>query len=177
MTRYAAFLRGINVGGKKTIKMTELKDAVESLGFKNIKTILASGNLLFDAPETNPSILTQRIEHALKERLGLSIGVLIRTMEELQRLWKANPFKGVNLTPETRLYVTFLLEKPQSSLKLPNESSEMDFKILRVTESEVCSVLTLSEKFGTTDLMAILEKEFGRKVTTRNWNTIEKIIE
>ncbi|MBI1730339.1 DUF1697 domain-containing protein [Candidatus Acetothermia bacterium] len=58
MTRYAAFLRGINVGGKKIIKMAELREAVESLGFRNVRTILASGNLLFDAPETNPSILT-----------------------------------------------------------------------------------------------------------------------
>lgn len=98
-------------------------------------------------------------------------------MEELQRLWKANPFNSVKVTPETRLYITFLVEKTKSTLKIPYESSDQNFKILYASASEVCSVLKLSDKFGTTDLMAILEKEFGRKVTTRSWNTIRKLIE
>lgn len=165
------------MGGKKIIKMAELREAVESLGFRNVRTILASGNLLFDSSATNPKVLSGTIETALNERFGLNVGVLIRTMEELQRLWNANPFKSVKVTPETRLYVTFLMEKPKSILKIPYESSDKNFKILYVSDSEVCSVLKLSDKFGTTDLMAILEKEFGPKVTTRSLNTIQKLIE
>jgi uncharacterized protein (DUF1697 family) len=74
------------------------------------------------------------------------------------------------------LYVTFLTEKHQSSLKIPYESPDKNLKIIRATASEVCSVVTLSPNTGTVDLMSFLEKEFGRKITTRNWNTIGKIL-
>jgi uncharacterized protein (DUF1697 family) len=107
---------------------------------------------------------------------GREIGVLVRKVEELRRLAEANLFVGVKVTAQTRLYVTFLAEKDQSSLKIPYESPDKNFKIIRASGREVCSVATLSPSSRTVDLMSILEKEFGRKITTRNWNTIEKIL-
>jgi len=176
MIKYAAFLRGINVGGHKAVKMEELKKAFETLGFKNVKTLLASGNVLFAAPAASESALAKKIERKLETVFGYEIGVLIRKIEGLQRLAEADPFAGIKITPQTRLYVTFLAEKPRSGLKIPYESPDQNFKIIRATGSEVCSVLTLSPNSRTVDLMSILEKEFGRKVTTRNWNTLEKIL-
>jgi uncharacterized protein (DUF1697 family) len=176
MTKYVAFLRGINVGGNKPVKMDELKKAFAALGFKNVNTVLASGNVLFEAPGTRADSNTKKIEDKLKTALGHEVGVLLRTIEEIQNLADANPFKNIKVTPQTRLYVTFLSEKPKSSLKIPSESPEKDFRILRVSDTEVCTVLTLSPERQTTDLMNILEKEFGRKITTRNWNTIARIL-
>jgi uncharacterized protein (DUF1697 family) len=176
MIKYVAFLRGINVGGHKTIKMEELKKAFEALGFESVKTLLASGNVLFVAPAASESTLAKKIEKKLAMAFGHEIGVLIRKIEGLQRLAEANSFAGVKVTPQTRLYVTFLAEKAKSSLKIPYASPDQNFKIIRATESEVCSVLILSSNSRTVDLMSILEKEFGRKVTTRNWNTISKIL-
>jgi uncharacterized protein (DUF1697 family) len=176
MSKYAAFLRGINVGGHKIIKMEELKKTFEALGFENVKTLLASGNVLFAAPSASESTLAKKVEKKLETAFGHEIGVLIRKIEGLQRLAEANPFAGIKITPQTRLYVTFLSEKTKSSLKIPYASSDGNFKIIRATGSEVCSVATLSPNSRTVDLMSILEKEFGRKVTTRNWNTIEKIL-
>ncbi len=175
---YAAFLRGINVGGHKTVKMDQLKKAFESLGFKNVQTLLASGNVLFEALQTSASVLTKTIEEKLIKVFGYEIGVLIRKIGGLQRLEEADPFKGVEVTPQTRLYITFLSEKPKSGLKVPRQSPAPDknFKIIRATESEVCSVLSLSPGSRTVDLMGFLEKEFGRKVTTRNWNTITRLL-
>lgn len=86
-----------------------------------------------------------------------------------------NPFKNISVTPETRLYVTFLLGKPKHNLQIPYESHEKDFKILSVSNGEVISVLTLSPKRRTPEAMTIIEKEFGKNVTTRNWNTVVKI--
>lgn len=176
-TAYAAFLRGINVGGHKPVKMDELKKAFESLGFKNVKTLLASGNVVFDSSHSSTSALAKGIEEKLKKTFGHDIGVLIQTFGELQRLAGTNPFKKIKVTPQTRFYVTFLSEKPKNGLKIPYESPDKNFKILRATGSEVCSVLTLSPNSRTVDLMDTLEKEFGRKVTTRNWNTIIKVLE
>ena len=175
-TRCAAFLRGINVGGHKPIKMDELKKAFESLGFGNVKTILASGNVVFDVRGSKGADAGRRIENKLKKVFGLEIGVVVRTMKELQRLEETGPFKGIEVTPQTRLFVTFLLEKPTSPLKTPYEPPGTHFKIMRITDTEVCSVLTVVPGIQTTVFMTVLEKEFGKKITTRNWNTVTRIL-
>ena len=177
MSEYVAFLRGINVGGHKPVKMDELRNAFEALGFQNVKTVLASGNVLFDAPKTKPLSLARAIENKLEAVFGHKISVLPRGLEEIQDLANSRPFQNIKVTPQTRLYVTFLSEKPKSELKVPHESPDKSFTILRVSSSEVCSVLTLSPQRQTTDLMVFLEKMFGRNVTTRNWNTITRILE
>jgi len=176
LTKYVAFLRGINVGGHKPVKMEELKKAFESIGFQKVKTLLASGNVLFETSETDTDNLIKRIEEKLEKEFGHEIGVLLRTIEEIQNLADADPFKNIKVTQQTRFYVTFLSEKPESALTIPYESIEKDIKIVHVSASEVCSFITLSPNRGTSDLMSVLEKEFGRKVTTRNWNTVTKIL-
>lgn len=176
MVRQVAFLRGINVGGHKPVQMVALKKIFESLGFENVQTFLASGNVLFEAQPASKSILTKKIEEKLRNMLGHEIDVLIRTIAELRQLDKMNPFKGITITPQTRLYVTFLSKKPNSNLKFSYESVNKNFKIVCITRSEVCSVLVLKPNSQTTDLMSILEKEFGRKITTRNWNTVTRIL-
>lgn len=172
MSKYAAFLRGINVGGV-TVKMDKLKQAFEGLGFTNVKTLLASGNVLFTAPSASESVLVNKIEKKLESAFGREIGVLVRQIEALQRLAAADPFAGIKITPQTRLFVTFLSEKKQSRLKIPYETPDKNCRIIRANDREVCSVLTL---YRTVDLMSMLEKEFGRKITTRNWNTVERIL-
>ena len=177
MTKYAAFLRGINVGGNKPVPMERLKKAFESLGFRNVRTLLASGNVLFEAPSPNAPPLVKKIERKLKRTFGHEIGTIIRPVGELQDLADSNPFKGIKVTPRTRLFVTFLSEEPKTSLKIPYESPDKSFRILRLTNGEVCSVLTLGPQWAKNlRQMNILEKEFGKKITTRNWNTVARVL-
>jgi uncharacterized protein (DUF1697 family) len=176
MVAYAAFLRGINVGGRKPMKMEELRKAFASLGFEVVRTVLASGNVLFESPETDRYLLEQRIDEGLKNTFGYKMGVILRTLPEIRDLVDSDPFEGITVTLQTRLYVTFLTDGSKGGLKLPYESPEGDLRILGVSAGVVCSAVTLSAKRGTTDLMRILEKEFGSAVTTRNWNTIIKIL-
>jgi uncharacterized protein (DUF1697 family) len=174
---YAAFLRGINVGGNKLMKMEDLRKAFESLGFKQVRTLLASGNVLFETAETRTPALTKTIEERLNKRFGSEIAVLVRRVADLRRLHESDPFKGINVTAQTRLWITFLCEKRMGGLKIPYASADGSFKILSATSSAVCSVLTvLPGSRAGFDLMATLEKEFGRKVTTRNWNTIARVL-
>jgi len=174
MPDYAAFLRGINVGGHGVVSMEKLRHAFESLRFKNVRTLLASGNVVFQAPPA--PALEKKIEKALREVFGREIGVLVRSLEALRRLAASRPFKGIDVTPQTRLYVTFLKEKPVGRLPLPRESPGGHFRILRVTSGEVFSVLTPAPGGRTVDLMQVLEKEFGRGITTRNYNTILRVL-
>jgi len=174
--RYVAFLRGINVGGKVIVKMDALRAVLAANGFANVKTILASGNVLFDAKPAASTKIATEVASILAKQFGRKIGVLVRPLAEMQKLAAENPFSGIKLTPQTRLYVTFLSESRTGSLKKPYKSAGGNFVILRATSGEVLSVLTLTEQAGTTDAMKILEAEFGRDITTRNWNTIQKIV-
>jgi uncharacterized protein (DUF1697 family) len=173
---YVALLRGINLGGHKQIKMQELKKLFESMGFDGVKTILNSGNVLFQAGGAAKSALVKRIEDELEKTFGYQVAVILRTIRNIQEMADSNPFKKVKVTQDIRLYVTFLSEDPGSSLKLPYESPEKGFKILGIQDGAVFSVVTLTAKQGTTEAMASLGKEFGKRITTRNWNTIARIL-
>ena len=177
MTVYAAFLRGINVGGQRRVTMDRLRQAFESLGFANVKTLLASGNVLFEGHRANPGRLVRRIEAKLEKTFGDEISVIVRPLEELRDLVASNPFQGIKVTPRTRLFVTFLSEKPRTTLKIPYTSPDKSFRIIGLRGRELCSVLTLGPQWAKNlRQMNILEKEFGKKVTTRTWNTVVRVV-
>ena len=174
--KFAAFLRGINVGGNKIIPMAELKKTFEAPGFKNVKTILASGNVVFETNQTDQEKLTKKIEDELKKKFKKEIFVNIRSIEYLKTLSEKDPFKKIKVTPETRLYITFLPQLVKIKHKTPFSPEDEHFKIVLITEREIFSVLTLAPDRNTLDLMGYIEKEFGKKITTRNWNTINRIL-
>lgn len=175
MTPCVAFLRGINVGGKKLMRMSRVRQAFEALGFLNVKTLLASGNVLFEARASASRALTRIIEQKLKRTFGADVCVVLRTRRALQRLVDADPFRNIKVTPRTRLFVTFLSEKPQTSLKIPYQSPDKSFRILCAVGADVCSVLTLGPQWARNlHQMDILEREFGKGITTRSWGTIQK---
>ncbi len=170
MTPYVAFLRGINVGGNKQILMKELAALFEQAGFKNIKTILNSGNVIFEFKETSPEALVKKIEKAISDKFGFDVDVQVRPYDEIKKLVEKNPFKKFEPDKNNYLCVTFL---NNFTGKLP--SSEIDaYKLLPIENDTLFSVLDRT-KGKTTDFMLILDKTFGKKVTTRNWNTIVKI--
>ncbi len=177
MVRYVAFLRGINVGGHAIIKMADVKKAFEKMGFENVRTLLASGNVVFESEQRDKKALTEEIEAELKKAFKKDISVTLRSLDDLKKLQSSDPFKGIKVTPSIRLYATFLPEKARPrTITIPYTSPQKEFSILHATPMEVFSVLDLAKGKGTPDIMNILEKEFGSNVTTRNWNTILKIL-
>ncbi len=171
---YAAFLLGINVG-RRIVKMAALKALVEKEGYKNVRTVLASGNVRFDAGSASPAAITKKLEPALEKAFGFKIEVIIRSISELEKILKADPFKKVIVTKNTRLYVTFLsskLQKPEKSRKVSSQ-----YEVLKVTEGEVYSHLEISEQLKTPDIMKEMSNSYGKKITTRNWNTLHKVVD
>jgi uncharacterized protein (DUF1697 family) len=177
MITYVAFLRGINVGGYKSIKMEQLKMAFESSGFQNVKTFIASGNVIFDSEKTDSNRLAEKIKNKLKSLFGYEIGVILRTIDELQKMMDSNPFKGIKESSNIKFYVSFLGEKSKHKIKVPYESAQKDIIIVKVTDGELFSVCfpRSNGRFG--NPIALVEKEFGKKSTTRNWNTINRMIQ
>ncbi len=169
--RYAAFLRGINVGGNRLIKMEELARMFSGMGFSAVSTIIASGNVVFDSTEVEET-LTTKIEQQLHEQLGYDVKILLRSIPYLQALVANNPFK--DREKRFKLYVMFLAEPPTSSLTPPSLSEEDGLAIVSVTEREVY-IVTFELPNGRSGNLTILEKTFGKYTTTRNWNTIVKI--
>lgn len=176
MPSYVAFLRGINVGGNKKVPMADWKKMLGKMGYENVKTLLNSGNAVFETDEKSATKIEKEIAAQMEKTFGFPVPTIVRSIKEIETLIDADPFKGIKVTPETRLYITFLSAKPTSKLKIPYASPEKDMKILKVTDGEVISVLIVSEKKGTVDAMAIIEREFGKNVTTRNWNTVVKLV-
>lgn len=174
MTAYVAFLRGINVGGHKKVPMAALKRTCENMGLQHVQTLLATGNVLFEAKEKNPEMLAQMLASKLEKTFGFTIGTIVRPASDIEKMIKDNPFRQIRVTPQTRLYVTFLPEKTKSRLAIPYVSPDKSFSILDMTDTALYSVLDLT-KTHTTDAMQILDKEFGKAITTRNWNTIQGI--
>lgn len=168
---YVALLRGVNVGGV-TVKMTDLKRLLEKAGFTDVQTLLASGNVVFSSPKKDGRRHAAEIEKMLEAKYKRTIRVIVRPMRDIEMLAKSDPFKGILVTKDTRLYVTFLDKPTKRHLKTSSEF----FRVVKTCPFAVCSVLTLSSDKGTVDLMGSLEKHYGKDITTRNWNTIEKIL-
>jgi len=108
----------------------------------------------------------------LEKKYGRPIRTIVRHINDLKMLDKANPFKGIEVTKDTRLYVTFLDKAPKAHLKTTNEF----FRIIKTCPFAVCSVLILTPNRGTLDLMGSIQKHYGADITTRNWNTVQKIL-
>lgn len=172
---YVALLRGINVGGHKIIKMDALRKAFEALKFKNVRTLLASGNVIFEATEADEEALTGRIEKHLEKTFGHEVGVMLRTLASIQKIVDAEPYKGVTINKDTRLYVTFMDPEPKRALPLPYDAPLGDYRILSVAERAVFSVYTVTPGQRLSNSMDVLAK-FGSKMTTRNFNTVLKLL-
>lgn len=175
--QYVALLRGINVGGNKKVPMEDLRKSFADMGFANAKTLLNTGNVVFGADEKEIKKVKEKVAIGLEKTFGWRIDVLLRTQESLQTMVEEDPFTNIVVTPETRLYVTFLPEHVQSNLQIPYASENKLLNILALKDDALFSVLTLSQEGDSLKLMDVIGKEFGKQVTTRNWNTVKKIAE
>jgi uncharacterized protein (DUF1697 family) len=175
MTKYVAFLRGINVGGKKLIKMDALGRAFQSLGFENVKTFIQSGNVFFDDAETDLDILTKKIEARIHKSFGFEVTVILQTVASLQGIIKRNPFKKVEPDSDLVMFVTFLsanpLPKPKLPLLFPAENVE-----LIAIKDRAAFFLCRRKKNGMFGFPNALVEKLGVSATTRNWTTVNKIV-
>jgi uncharacterized protein (DUF1697 family) len=169
MTTYAGFLRGVS---PLNAKMAELKQCLETAGFGAVKTVLASGNVVFDSRAASRGSLERKIEAAMRKSLGRVFATTVRSIEELAALQAADPFKSFTLPAQAKRIVTLLHAEPTRKVKLPIELDGAQILCVKVTE--VFSAYVPSAKGPV--FMALIEKTFGKDLTTRTWDTIGKVI-
>jgi uncharacterized protein (DUF1697 family) len=152
--------------------MRELKKAFEAAGFTNVKTLLSSGNVVFDAKATSAAALERKAQAAMRETLGREFLTIVRAIDALRDMVASDPYKGVRLEHDAKRIVTFVRKAPLSDLKLPIERDGA--RILKFQGGAVFSAYVPSPKGPV--FMTVIAKAFGKEQTTRTWQTVEKVV-
>ena len=167
MTTYVAFLRGI-MPTNPNMKSARLKQAFETLGFENVKTVIASGNVIFDSGSRSIAALEKKIENGLLEQLGFFSTTIIRSKKEIQDLVETNPFAEAD--PNLYLVVSFLKNSSRLEIETTNH-----FQVIGRTDKEVfCAIDTASNQ--SSNFMQRVDKIYQKQVTTRTWKTVQRVL-
>jgi uncharacterized protein (DUF1697 family) len=175
MKSYVALLRGI-MPQNPNMRNDKLRGVFEGLGFSNVRSVIGSGNILFETDASDTQQLESAIEQALTARLGITSTTIIRSQDELLRLVKHDPFKDISQPDAHYLTVTFCKTRPQPSFSFPHQPANKNYTLINLYDREICCV-SAREGARTTNLMTWLEKQFGKEITTRTYKTVGKIID
>jgi uncharacterized protein (DUF1697 family) len=172
-----ALLRGVNIGPHHRISMGPLREVYQAAGLSDVRTLLQSGNVVFQTKARDPERLAAPLEAAFEARFGFHSDVFLRTAEELRAVASACPFAGREGCDPAKLAVTFLAAAPDDAAR-----------------ARLAAIRGIAEEIhaGTRELYvyypngmarpqltaAMLNKAIGRVSTTsRNWNTVRKLVE
>jgi uncharacterized protein (DUF1697 family) len=175
VTRYVALLRGVNVSGHRSIKMSELARLFEGLGFDSVQTYIQSGNVLFRTEEQDAGQLRTRIEDGILKVFGFSVPVVLRTSVELQTIVEKCPYAPDALSDGEQLYVSLLADEPSPegierlhAFKPTVDDYRLIGQEVYVLYRQSAHKSPLSNNF--------FERKLGVAATTRNWNTLNKLV-
>ena len=176
MVRYIAFLNGLNPSGQKLTTMEQLRSYFEELlGLQNVSTYIQSGNVLFESEASDEVDLRNKLEALLSEKLGYDVTVIIRMFHEIKNVLKNNPYDHLRADDTRMLYVTFLSDVPPYAVRGSLGVYSNDAEDARLVKREV---YILSSNYGKTCFPnSLIEKKLGVAATTRNWATLNKILE
>ena len=172
MKTYIALFRGINVGGNNILPMKDLVNILEGMGFKDVKTYIQSGNIVFKSDPIKTKTISKEISGKILKKFGFEPTVILLEKDELKKIADKSPFKA---SEGKTLHIFFLESEPRNpDLKALNEvkSTTEEFKLLKNV-----FYLYAPDGIGRSKLAAVVEKKLGVPSTGRNWNTVSKLIE
>jgi uncharacterized protein (DUF1697 family) len=169
---YIALFRGVNVGGKNLLPMKGLVRILENLGCRNVRTLIQSGNVVFESPQEDRTLLSGQVATEIAKEFGLAPYLLLLTPEELERAATDNPFPEAESQP-SKLHLGFLATPPDKpdlgrmeALRSASERSRLIGKVF---------YLHAPDGVGRSKLAANAEKLLGVPMTDRNWSTVSKL--
>lgn len=165
MTRQIALLRGVNVGGRQVV-MAELRAVVEAAGFRQVATLIASGNLVLNA-DLKGARLEAKLEQVILEGLELKTDVYVRDAKQLDAIIAANPFKAFTKTQPNFMVVAFM-RAPVSAAEL-EAMKKTAFAGEEWAQGENCLYIKFPQGQGKSKLKT------PKLATARNWNTVTKL--
>ena len=171
-----SMLRGVNVGGHNQIKMDALRALYDSLGLREARTYVQSGNVIFKTEERNVARLATRIEDAIEREFGFRPDVVLRTPSELRDAIARNPFAARRGIEPSKLLVTFLAQPPAAAAREEVLKIKAAPEELRIVDREV--YMYYPNGLGRPKLpWTTVAKMLGTSGTGRNWNSVRKILE
>ncbi|UJH66255.1 DUF1697 domain-containing protein [Allomuricauda sp. SCSIO 65647] len=174
MEIYTVLLRGINVSGKKSIKMVDLRSSLEKKGFDAVQTYIQSGNIVFKTDNKKIAELEEGIKKLIFEDFGFDVPVLVKTAKDLKSILRHNPFSKEE---NTKQLFFVLLRQPPSKL-LVDEFNELKFEGEDFHITDACVYLNCKIGYGKAKLNNnLIEKKLKVEATARNLRTMQKLIE
>jgi uncharacterized protein (DUF1697 family) len=173
MFRFVAFLRAINVGGGRTVKMQSLRQVFESLGFSKVATFIASGNVVFETTTKKTKTLERKIEKALKKALGYEVRTFVRGEDELAKIANYRPFPQSKFDETWQSNIIFLADNLNEKLKQNVDALRTKTDTFEVGQEIYWQRRRKQNKAFST---VPLEKILGPAFTVRGANTIKRIV-
>ncbi len=174
MKSYLALLRGINVSGQKKIKMADLTQSLKREGFREVRTYIQSGNVVFASDKNDVEKLQNDMHKVILDDFGFEVPVLILTVEELAQVLKESPY--TDEPNEKGLYYVLLKTVPDD--KLVKAFNQLDFENEDFHVTERCVYLNCKAGFGKAKLNNnFVERKLKVEATTRNLKTMQKLVE
>jgi uncharacterized protein (DUF1697 family) len=174
MPIHVALLRGINVGGQNPIAMADLRDLLGELGLAEARSLLQSGNLVFESTGRTAASLERLLETETAKRLDVSVDYFVRTANESQTIVARNPFPGEAKRDPSHLVVMFLKKAPPAKDVEALQAAVKGPEIVRAVGNQLYIVYPAG--IGRSKLTnALIEKTLASRGTGRNWNTVLKL--
>jgi uncharacterized protein (DUF1697 family) len=174
MPRYVAFLRALNVGGAHTVKMELLRHIFEELGFSNVQSFIASGNIIFDAPSRSRPALEAQIEAALMKTLGYGVTPFVRNGAELEQIAAFEPFPKTTFVTGDQLAVVFLPAPPGAKARAALKALQFVTDDFQFRGSELYWLRHTTVE-GAAYSTVPLDKALDQPFTIRSMSTLHKI--
>jgi uncharacterized protein (DUF1697 family) len=174
MSSLIALLRAVNLAGANRVPMPELRATVEGLGFQAVRTLLASGNVVFAGRPQPDQTLESKLAAALKKRLGVATDFFVRTAREWKGIVDANPFPDEASDDPAHLLVLFMRDAPGAKRLAGLQAAIKGREQVRGAGRH--AYLVYPDGIGRSKLtMAVIEKALETRGTARNWNTVLKL--
>ena len=175
-TRYAALLRGINVGGNNLIKMLDLRSSFEKMGHTEVVTYIQSGNVVFSSKQKNKAKLTELIEKALSDAFSYESRVVVISREEMERLFAQAP-KGFGQDAALYRYDVLFVRDPAKATELLAEVKTTPGVDTAHAGDHALYFRRLISKADQSTLHKLPQRAAFKNITVRNWNTTMKLFE
>jgi uncharacterized protein (DUF1697 family) len=175
MSQYLALLRGINVGGKNLIKMSDLAACFQGMGFANVRTYIQSGNVIFQAVETDQAQLARLIEGRLQELFLYQASVVLRSEAEMKEIVAQAP-EGFGSDPASFRYDVIFLKPPLTVMEAMKSVSTKEGVDQAFAGHHVLYFSRLILKATQSHLSRIIGLPIYQSMTIRNWNTTTKLL-
>lgn len=173
MTHHVALLRGINLGTRRRVRMSELRGLLTDAGYGNVRTHLQSGNVVLES-EQQPAQLANQLEQQLRESLEITVDVIVRTRDELAAVIAHDPFGALADDPK-RYQVSFLSAAPEPQVIRDLVAAEIAPERVVVSGREIYA--WHPNGIQRSPLAGLLtDRRLRTTATARNWNTIRKLL-